>query len=99
MNEQCETASKDALKTFQNASWTSSTVNIGLLSIDRTESEGQVGHFHLSADQVWHYLSSISSLSKVKTPFDQGKLADLVILKSVHSHPTDFTEVTKNVIN
>lgn len=40
MNEQCETASKDAVKTFQHTSWTSSIVNIGLLSMDRAESEG-----------------------------------------------------------
>lgn len=52
MNEQCETASKDALKFCQNTSWTSFTVNKGLLSMERAESEGQVGHFHLFTYQV-----------------------------------------------
>lgn len=46
MNEQGETASTDALKTFQNTSWTSSTVNKVLLSMEGAKSEGQVEPFH-----------------------------------------------------
>lgn len=49
MNKLCETASKVASKTFQNNSWTSSTANKGLLSVEGAEPEG---HFHSLADQV-----------------------------------------------
>lgn len=52
MNKRCETASKDALKTLQNNSWTSSTVTKGLLSVEGAEPGRQVGHFHSLADQV-----------------------------------------------
>jgi len=50
MNKQSETASEGALKIFQDNSWTSSTVNKGLLSMERAEPEGQGGHFHSLAD-------------------------------------------------
>lgn len=52
MNKWRETTSKDALKTFQNNSWTSSIANKGLLSMEGAKPEGQAGHFHSLADQM-----------------------------------------------
>lgn len=49
MNKQYETAYKYAWKTFQNNSWTSSTVNKGLLSMGEAEPEGQMELFHALA--------------------------------------------------